>query len=72
VSIDNDHIYNLPSWSQIKQLEEDQTILSFRELVSDPGRIGLDSLLQEIEKLRIVRDIQLPSDLFSGVPPIKF
>ncbi|WJE55615.1 Tn3 family transposase (plasmid) [Bacillus cereus] len=57
------------TWSQIEQLEEDQTILSFRELVSDPGRIGLDSLLQEIEKLRIVRDIQLPSDLFSGVPP---
>ncbi|MEK4787976.1 MULTISPECIES: Tn3 family transposase [Bacillus] len=57
------------TWSQTEQLEEDQTILSFRELVSDPGRIGLDSLLQEIEKLQIVRDIQLPSDLFYGVPP---
>ncbi|PHE39727.1 Tn3 family transposase [Bacillus pseudomycoides] len=57
------------TWFQTEQLEEDQTILSFRELVSDPGRIGLDSLLQEIEKLRIVRDIQLPSDLFYGVPP---
>ncbi len=57
------------TWSHTEQLEEDQTVLSFRELVSDPGRIGLDSLLQEIEKLRIVRDIQLPPDLFYGVPP---
>lgn len=57
------------TWSHTEQIEEDQTILSFRELVSDPGRIGLDSLFQEIEKLRTVRDIQLPPDLFYGVSP---
>ncbi|MGM0854731.1 MAG: Tn3 family transposase [Bacillota bacterium] len=44
-------------------------MLSFRDLVSDPGRIGLDSLFQEIEKLRTVRDIQLPPNLFYGVSP---
>jgi hypothetical protein len=36
--------------------------------VSNPGRIGLDSLLQEIEKLRIVWNIQLSPGLFYGVP----
>lgn len=57
------------TWSHEEQIEENQTILSFRELVSDPGRIGLDSLLQEIAKLQTVRDIQLLPDLFLGVPP---
>ncbi len=57
------------TWSHAEQIEEDQTILSFRELVSDPGKIGIDSLFQEIEKLRTVRDIQLPPDLFYGVSP---
>ncbi|RUU69851.1 hypothetical protein EOC06_39295, partial [Mesorhizobium sp. M7A.F.Ca.MR.362.00.0.0] len=55
--------------SHTELLEENETILSFRELVSDPGRIGLDSLLQEIAKLRTVRNIQLPYDLFNGIPP---
>ncbi|MDA1909772.1 DUF4158 domain-containing protein, partial [Bacillus cereus] len=32
------------TWSRTELLEENETILSFRELVSDPGRIGLDSL----------------------------
>ncbi|MBN8190577.1 Tn3 family transposase [Bacillus sp. NTK074B] len=57
------------TWSNDEKIKEDQTILSFRELVSDPGRIGLDSLLKEIEKLQIVRDIQLPKELFSEIPP---
>lgn len=57
------------TWSRTELLEENETILSFRELVSDPGRIGLDSLLQEITKLRTVRNIQLPYDLFNGIPP---
>ncbi|WP_445207588.1 Tn3 family transposase [Bacillus cereus] len=57
------------TWSNTEQMEEDETILSFRELVSDPGRIGIDSLFREIDKLRTVRDIQLPQDLFYGVPP---
>jgi len=57
------------TWSHEEQLEEDQNILGFRELVSDPGRIGLDTLFKEIEKLRSVQDIQLPLDLFYSVPP---
>lgn len=57
------------TWSHTELLEENETILSFRELVSEPGRIGLDSLLQEIAKLRTVRNIQLPYDLFNGIPP---
>lgn len=37
--------------------------------MSNPGRMGLDSLLQEIEKLQIVRNIQLSPGLFYDVLP---
>ncbi len=39
------------------------------ELKADPGRIGLDSVLEELEKLRRVRELALPPDLFAGVSP---
>ncbi|SFJ81416.1 Tn3 transposase DDE domain-containing protein [Thermoflavimicrobium dichotomicum] len=42
--------------------------LTFRDLISDPGRVGLDSLFQEITKLRTIRHLQLPEDLFIHVP----
>ncbi|MDP9868598.1 MULTISPECIES: hypothetical protein [Streptosporangium] len=34
------------------------------ELKSDPGRLGLDTLLEEIIKLRRAKVIGLPADLF--------
>ena len=34
---------------------------------SDPGRVGLESVLEEIAKLRRVREVGVPGDLFSGV-----
>lgn len=36
---------------------------------SDPGRVSLESVLDEIQKLRRVRELGLPQDLFSGVSP---
>ncbi len=36
------------------------------ELKADPGRVGLKTLLAEIEKLEQVRAIGLPGDLFAG------
>ncbi|MDJ0704327.1 MAG: DUF4158 domain-containing protein, partial [Leptolyngbyaceae cyanobacterium MO_188.B28] len=39
----------------------------FNRLKSDPGRLGLKSLLQEIEKLQSVRQIELPLGLFEHV-----
>jgi len=39
------------------------------ELKTDPGPAGLESVLDEIAKLRHLRAIQLPPDLFAEVPP---
>jgi TnpA family transposase len=36
------------------------------ELKSDPGRLGLETLLEEIVKLRRARALGLPDDLFGG------
>ena len=38
-------------------------------LKADPRRAGLASLREEIAKLGRIGDVQLPDDLFSGVPP---
>lgn len=38
--------------------------LSMAQLRADPGRIGVESLKQEVAKLELLRQIQLPSDLF--------
>jgi TnpA family transposase len=38
-------------------------------LKADPGRVGLESVLGEIEKLGHLRVLGLPSDLFAGVSP---
>lgn len=36
-------------------------------LKTDPGPVGLDSLLTEIEKLKRIRAVGLPPDLFTGI-----
>lgn len=36
-------------------------------LKSDPGRIGLDSLISEADKLQQLRQLELPDNLFSGI-----
>ncbi len=53
--------------TEVEKIEE--MPLSFRELVSDPGRVGLDSIFQEIKKLRTIRELELPENLFSHLPP---
>ena len=39
----------------------------FSKLKSDPGRIGLNSVLKELAKLKRIDNVQLPEDLFSEV-----
>ena len=39
------------------------------DLKSDPGQLGLETLLREITKLKLVRDLNLPSGLFDDVSP---
>lgn len=42
--------------------------LSFSELRSDPGRIGIDSVFREVLKLKTIQQIELPENLFSTIP----
>jgi Domain of unknown function (DUF4158) len=44
-------------------LADDGMGATFSRLQSDPGRVGLESLLTEIEKLEMVRALKLPADV---------
>lgn len=44
-----------------------QSVFSF--LKSDPGRVGLESLFQEIDKLEHISQLELPATLFNNTPP---
>ncbi len=41
----------------------------FSQLKTDPGPVGLASVLTELEKLAHLRRLDLPGDLFADVPP---
>ena len=41
----------------------------FGFLKTDAGVANLDGILEEIEKLKLIRQLELPSDLFQDVPP---
>jgi len=47
-------------------LADDGTGAPYTRLSGDPGKVGLDSLLTEIDKLELVRGIGLPTDLLVG------
>jgi len=51
----------------VEDLEADEATL--RELRSGPGGVSLDSLLAELAKLRRIRALGLPADLFDDVGP---
>ncbi|KLU63705.1 Tn3 transposase DDE domain protein [Desulfosporosinus acididurans] len=42
--------------------------LSFHELRSDPGRPGLESVFKEINKLKTIRNLDLPDNFYRDVP----
>jgi TnpA family transposase len=42
---------------------------TFKFLSTDPGGVSLEHLFQEIEKLKLIRQMDLPLDLFHGVSP---
>lgn len=46
----------------------DAESISFSELRADPGRIGLESIFREITKLRTIRQLGLPDNLFNNIP----
>jgi len=43
--------------------------LSFQELKADPGKPGVESVLRKVNKLIILRNLNLPDNLFRDVPP---
>jgi hypothetical protein len=40
---------------------------TLQQIRQDPGRVGLATMLEELTKLRHLRELQLPDDLFPGV-----
>ncbi|MFB9751925.1 hypothetical protein ACFFNY_10195 [Paenibacillus hodogayensis] len=47
---------------------EDSSQVTFHELKADPGRPGLESFMKEVHKLRTLRQLDLPEDLFRDTP----
>lgn len=41
---------------------------TFNNLKSDPGRIGLESVFNEIKKLKTVQKLKIPGDIFAQIP----
>ncbi len=52
-----------------KQPREKLKASDFAFLKTDPGPVGLGSFLAEIEKLKRIRTVGLPTDLFKGISP---
>ena len=44
-------------------------VITWGDLKTNPGAVGLESVLYEIDKLRILSQLALPADLFEGVSP---
>ncbi|GAC1404680.1 MAG: hypothetical protein NVSMB52_18540 [Chloroflexota bacterium] len=51
----------------IGEHEQDVQAITLQELRMDPGRVGLATVLQEMAKLRRIRELKLPTDLFAGL-----
>lgn len=46
-----------------------QQEIGFSHLRRDAGRVSLETLLQELAKLKAIRELALPSDMLSRMPP---
>lgn len=42
--------------------------MTFGELRSDPGRIGLESVFKEVNKLKTIKQLEIPNTLFNNIP----
>ncbi len=58
----------LATLSNNDNVEVFNEFVTFNELRSDPGRIGLGSLFKEIHKLRTIRELQIPESLLDDQP----
>jgi len=44
-------------------------VITWQDLKTSPGAVGLESVLHEIDKLRVLLQLALPADLFEQVSP---
>ena len=51
----------------VNQLLKGKADLSFSELKTDPGRVGLESLMREAAKLKVLNELKIPHNLFRDV-----
>ncbi len=58
-----------PNSEQEKQIPGKIKASDFAFLKTDPGAVGLGSFLSEIDKLKRIRVVGLPPDLFTGISP---
>ncbi len=52
----------------VDEINAEVSMLTWAELKTDPGRIGVESFQKEVAKLEIFRQIELPTDLFKKIP----
>ena len=55
------------SESNIDSLE-DEGFITFSDLRNDPGRVGLESVIYEVKKLKVLKEFELPEELFKNIP----
>ena len=61
-----DALLDSPGASEASGTDPDQSERTpFADLRADPGRVGLETVLKELEKLRCIEDVGLPEDLFT-------
>jgi hypothetical protein len=53
--------------SSVQQEGKAQADITLHQLRMDPGRVGLATMLEEMAKLRRIRELGLPDDLFPGI-----
>lgn len=61
-------IENVAAISELDEDDTDSDCLSFQDLKSDPGRVGLESILKEVSKLRVICNLDLPNAIFKKMP----
>jgi len=75
--VNHDKQLNNPGDIQLSQQLDDTNnseintevpILTWAELKTDPGRIGVESFQKEVAKLEIFEQLELPADLFKKIP----
>lgn len=59
---------SVPLPEESAQPSEDQALPNpLQHLRMDPGRVGLATMLEEMAKLRLIRELKLPDNLFPGL-----